>query len=423
MTTDAEDNLLLDVGAEQAAEDVNKAADEGVEEGEKAVEEGEKAVEEGEKAVEEGEKVAEDPEADNEDEDDWEDEAGEADEENNQNEAVIQRRKRRKGEKCGKLSELELRRIGEKLADILEEREKAKKRRAEEDAKKGENWLTGDLMHVCRPCSLYQLSPEVPPKLRGGSRGCSGTIMRKNKHGRERPKSELKHRCKEHEKTNLHIWCAAKEKKESEKKATFDERNEQAGKSVIRCALKNLKRGGSSIDFQDDLNLLTLTPGVVYAVRNNSRKPFFDLRDAAFESVSDKMKVFFKDIEDIAVSLDKVTVYHTSYTVIVTYFFWEGSLHVVLNELKILKVEDYDAGGTAEMVISSLCLTLGFTRTQLADKLRHFCYDGVYASPEERVSGGGCLSLVDTVTEALGLSKGDISGVWDMSHNLQVALN
>ena len=105
-------------------------------------------------------------------------------------------------------------------------------------------------------------------------------------------------------------------------------------------------------------------------------------------------------------SLHKVTVYHTSYAVIVTYFFWEGKLHVVLNQLTILKEEDYDTMGTAEMVINALRLTLGCTRTELADKLRHFIYDDVYASLEERVSGGGCLSLIDTVTRGAGIGKG-----------------
>ena len=46
----------------------------------------------------------------------------------------------------------------------------------------------------------------------------------------------------------------------------------------------------------------------------------------------------------------------------------------------------------------------------------------MYASPEERVAGGGCLSLVDNVTDVLGLAKGDITGIWDTGHNLQVGL-
>ena len=355
---------------------------------------------------------------DSESDDEWVDVEG-ADEENNET-------GKREDERTGRLRVrgVDYRRLGEKLADILEERERARKRQAEEESKLKDNWLTGDIMVVCRPCSLYSQSPDVPSQMRASSRGGfgTGTIMRKNKKGRFRAKWDLKDKCNQHENTNLHIWCAVQEKKESEKKASFEERNAEAGRSAILCALKNLKRGGSSADFLGDLNLLSLTPGVVYAVKNNSSTAYYDLRDLAYECVSEKFQTFFTDIEDLAVSLDKVTVYHTSYTVVITYFFWEGRLHVVLNQLTKLKEEDYDAVGTAEMVINTLCLSLGYTRTKLAQRLRHFIYDGVYASPEERVSGGGCLSLVDTVTEALGLTKGDISGVWDMSHNLQVAL-
>ena len=137
------------------------------------------------------------------------------------------------------MSEIDLK----KLADILEQRERAKKRRTEEDNKMGENWLTGDIMYVFRPCSLYQQSPEVPPKMRTGSRGAS------------------------------------------------------------------------------------------------------------------------------AYSRD-------------------GSKHLVLDSWL-----HPDSAGR--------------------QKLRHI-YDGVYASPEERVAGGGCLSLVDTVTEALGLTKGD--NQWNLGY-------
>ena len=100
---------------------------------------------------------------------------------------------------------------------------------------------------------------------------------------------------------------------------------------------------------------------------------FFDIREALFEVVEQKMQNFFKDnVKHIAVSLDKVTIYHVSYTVIITYFFWKGELFVVLNQLTILKQEDYDGPGTARMVIGSLCHTLGFTRSQLGSRLRHF---------------------------------------------------
>ena len=47
-------------------------------------------------------------------------------------------------------------------------------------------------------------------------------------------------------------------------------------------------------------------------------------------------------------------------------------------------------------------------------------YDGVYATPEQRVGGGGCLDLPGAVAAELGLADGSITGTWDFAHNLQV---
>ena len=54
--------------------------------------------------------------------------------------------------------------------------------------------------------------------------------------------------------------------------------------------------------------------------------------------------------------------------------------------------------------------TLGITRTRLASVLVHFVYDGVYATRDERVDGGGCLELKKKVAEILGLEAGHITG-------------
>ena len=167
-------------------------------------------------------------------------------------------------------------------------------------------------MLVFRPC-LYSKCPEVPPLFRTGTRGGSGSVQRRSKKEKLRPMSILSALCRNHEKTNLHIWCQMKEKREDEDKKTFDMRNEEAGLQVVRTAIKTFKRGGGSMDFQGDLDFLSLTPGVVYAVKNNSTNAFFDLRDSTFEVVIHKMQKFFTyKVKNIAVSLDKVTVHHTS---------------------------------------------------------------------------------------------------------------
>ena len=112
----------------------------------------------------------------------------------------------------------------------------------------------------------------------------------------------------------------------------------------------------------------------------------------------------------ITVTLDKVTVQRTSYTVILTFFFYEGKIHIILNKLAKLSTDEYDAEGTAEMLVQTLVETLGITRTRLASVLVHFVYDGVYATKDERVSGGGCLELKNHVAELLGLDVGHITG-------------
>ena len=59
-----------------------------------------------------------------------------------------------------------------------------------------------------------------------------------------------------------------------------------------------------------------------------------------------------------------------SYTVIMTYFFFNGKIHIVLNKLEKLNLDEYDSIGTAQMVIRVLKETLGYTQTRLASTLR-----------------------------------------------------
>ena len=99
---------------------------------------------------------------------------------------------------------------------------------------------------------------------------------------------------------------------------------------------------------------------LVSKTKNDSHSEFFKLRNVIFDIVSDKTKKFFAEkVRDIAVTLDKVTVNSTSYTVIMTYFFSDGKIYCILNKLQSLSTADYDSEGTAKMVIKTLCETLG----------------------------------------------------------------
>ena len=90
--------------------------------------------------------------------------------------------------------------------------------------------------------------------------------------------------------------------------------------------------------------------------------------------VSGKIVDLFRSgkITEMASTLDKVTVYHKSYTVLLTFFFFDGKIYCALNELILLAEDEYDSVGTARMVVRSLMETLGLTRTKVASLLVHF---------------------------------------------------
>ena len=83
-------------------------------------------------------------------------------------------------------------------------------------------------------------------------------------------------------------------------------------------------------------------------------------------------------------------------------------------------VDEYDSVGFARAVVRDLCENLGVTKTRLAVILLHFAYDGVYATTQQRVDGGGSLNLIHHVASELGLEEGDISGAWDTAHEIQL---
>ena len=92
---------------------------------------------------------------------------------------------------------------------------------------------------------------------------------------------------------------------------------------------------------------------------------------------------YFGLVDPIISASDKdlpvCTVQRTSFTVIVTYFFYNGKIHAILNKLQKLEEKDYDSKGTAAMLIKVLCDTLGVTESKLSRILKHLVYDGVYA--------------------------------------------
>ena len=143
--------------------------------------------------------------------------------------------------------------------------------------------------------------------------------------------------------------------------------------------MKNLKRGLGAQDFIVDMDYLHSTPGIPNSQKNDSRNIFFEIRDDAFKIVSEDIHTFLKKkVSELSVTLDKVTVSHISYTVILTFFFYNGHIFCYLNKLATMSSDSYDARSTAHLVVSTLMETLGLTRTRLANLSVHFWYKQPY---------------------------------------------
>ena len=108
------------------------------------------------------------------------------------------------------------------------------------------------------------------------------------------------------------------------------------------------------------------------------------------------------------------------YTVLVTYYYYEGKMHIYLNSIHPIKVEQYDAKGTAKFVGEELMESLRLSKKEVKEKFVDAVYDGVYASKEERSAGGGCLSLMKNFAQWCGADESQFTGNWDMGHQLQL---
>ena len=121
-----------------------------------------------------------------------------------------------------------------------------------------------------------------------------------------------------------------------------DIKNKQASENTVRNVIFALKNGGGSGLFLSLMDKDNLT-------KNDSKKTFFDLREIVYEEVDKRIKKLFREIKYITVTLDKVTVGHVSYMVILTYFFHDGQIFIYLNRPEKLQEADYDGPGTAAM--------------------------------------------------------------------------
>ena len=206
----------------------------------------------------------------------------------------------------------------------------------------------------------------------------------------------------------MHKWCYQKINDKRDESKNSKEKNRAAADLLATNAAYCLLTGGSSKDFVRLNSKDCLAPGLNTATKNDGKQEFFSYRDIFFLKLSEGVKILFKEeIKSFSVTLDKITVQRIPYCAVLTYFFWEGRISILLNSVHRMKSDQADSNETAQMVITILTETLGLSLSALKSKCHHFSYDGVYCTREERTTNNG-LTLTDFFVELLGLEKGDV---------------
>ena len=278
-------------------------------------------------------------------------------------------------------------------------------------------WIETDKKFVCNSCALESKRFDVPKALKTFKRGNFGIVSK------ETPKEKQAQSKKGHQAIPLHIWCFKQSEYKKKLKLAVKEDDKKAATMIVTNVIYCVKNSHSSVEYKKLCDKDQLLPEVNFAKQNDGQQMFFEIKDLIYDELTERIVKIIEDVDDLAVTLDKVTIGSKSYTVVVTYYFYNGAIHCLLNKLYIMGSKDGDGESTAEFLVMTLMETLRMTKAVLSTKLKHIAYDGVYELSEERTRGGGGLSLIDHVADVLGVEKRSLSGHWDMGHKLQLVFS
>ena len=282
------------------------------------------------------------------------------------------------------LSDEIVRKVTENIADLIH---------GEESKITGnEIWDKDEKSWVCRACIHYSESNERPIKLDKYYKNNFGvlSITRQGEDSTKKTRRIEKENRKYHEKSPLHIWCLQKYQKEKDAQKIESHKNEEGAKKLVRNVVFCLQNSWSAHTYRK-LNSKDAMIDQDFPTKNDGIQNFFEIREIVYDRLLSTVSEKLKAVKSASFSLDKVTVRMIPYTVLVTYFFYGGKLNIYLNAVHLMKSNQYSGEATAKFVGEELMRTLGLTRNEVANKFVHSCYDGVYASKDERVRGGGCL--------------------------------
>jgi hypothetical protein len=147
----------------------------------------------------------------------------------------------------------------------------------------------------------------------------------------------------------------------------------KTSEKIVENAVFCLKHSQSGKDFNRLNDKDKLNSPDSFPTKNDGMQSFFEIRNIVFEELSDIARSRLKLIKNASFSLNKITIKSIPYTVLVTYYFWEGEIHIFLNSIHQMKSSKYSAESTREMVGRDLMTSLGMTRDQIGTVLCMQC--------------------------------------------------
>ena len=184
------------------------------------------------------------------------------------------------------------------------------------------HWKETDTQLICLDCFHYA-SRCKDTTLRTFLRSNFGYISR------QQQKIHIKSIIKNHTSNALHAWCYNKTEQVAAQSKRGREVNEKAANMLITNAILYLQTSESAATFLKYCNKDVLNEDLskYVARKNDGMQMFFELRKLIYDELFVECKQLFENVCNISVTLDKVTCAGVPYTVIFTYFFYEGRIH------------------------------------------------------------------------------------------------
>lgn len=205
--------------------------------------------------------------------------------------------------------------------------------KSEDTVEKEAFWIIDKDITSCTACLQFASAANKPSHLRSlykNNFGVYKTVSEGSKYSK-RDQNEYK---SNHLNNPLHIWCVSKYKESKKLSEELKEKNKAGAEMIVRNAVFCLKNGSSAYDFRklNDKDALYLdadnNSGIKFPEKNDGLSTFFELREHVYKKVVAIASKNLSGVKNMSFSLDKVTCSNIPYTVIVTYYFYEGKIYI-----------------------------------------------------------------------------------------------